>query len=360
MDDLLDRLQELADAYAHQASPPGPATARRRSRSRARRRATAVAVAGVVVAGLAAAGLLWPARQPHTPPLQTVGPPAGPVQPPRSTAWFRPTYLPSGFRVNAAGEYPQELLGLPIPGARSFRGPHAGELTVSVNPQLHALDVAREARTYPTVRVVRVRGRAALLFPARSGNFTSGLTWLERPGVVAQIAGWNVPDAELLRLAEGLRITMAGGQPTIEVGALPPGWRPAEPRQLVAGAYELVLPRTHIQTFALADPNKGPMLSIRETRDRYGPLPPPQRQDEQQARSPRPASTPTTTPPTTGPSVWTTTMVHGHPAVIGTDRLNHKITVTWREPGGIELSVGGDQRIGLRELLAVAEGMRQP
>src|SRR6266545_3454251 len=40
MDDLLDHLQELADAYAHQANPPGPAAARRRSR--ARRRATAV------------------------------------------------------------------------------------------------------------------------------------------------------------------------------------------------------------------------------------------------------------------------------------------------------------------------------
>jgi len=53
-------------------------------------------------------------------------------------------------------------------------------------------------------------------------------------------------------------------------------------------------------------------------------------------------------------------MVRGHPAVISTDQLNHQITVTWREPGGIELSVAGDQRIGLQQLLAVAEGMRQP
>jgi hypothetical protein len=366
MNDLLDRLQELADAYARQASPPGPAAARRRSR--ARRRAAAVALAGVLVAAVAAIGLLWPAREPPTPPLQTVGPqPTRPLQPPRSTAWFRPTYLPRGFRFNAAGEYPKKLLGLPIPGARSFRGltrvrgaRAQGELTVSVNPQLHALDVAREARTYPTVRVVRVRGRAGLLFPARSGNFTSGLTWLEQPGVVAQVAGWNVPDAALLRVTEGLRITTARGQPTIEVGALPASWRPTEPGKPAAGGNELVLPRTYIQTFTLANPNKVPTLSVRETRDRYGPLPPAQRQGEHQASSPRPPSTPATPPATTGSTAWTTTMVRGHPAVVSIDRLNNQITVTWREPGGIELSVAGDQRIGLRELLAVAEGMRQP
>jgi hypothetical protein len=321
MDDLLDRLQELADAYAHQANPPGPAAARRRSR--ARRRATAVAVAGVLVAGAATVGLLWPAREPPTPPLQ----------PPRSTAWFRPTYLPHGFRFNAAGEYPERLLGLPIPGARSFRGPHGEELTVSVNPQLHALDVAREARNYPTVRVMRVRGRTGLLFPARPGNFTSGLTWLEQPGVVAQIAGVNVPDAELLRVAAGLRITTARGQPTIEMGALPARWQSTEPGKPAEGANELVLPRSHIQRFEQADPNQGPSFAVSETRDRYGPLP----------SHPRPS-----------------TSVHGHPAVVTRDARNHRMTITWREPGGIELSVSGDQRIGERELLAIAQGLRQP
>jgi hypothetical protein len=330
MDDLLDRLQELADGYAHQANPPGPAAARRRSR--ACRRAAAVAVAGVLVAGVAALGLLWPAWERPTPPVQTVGPPTGPVQPPRSTAWFRPTYLPRGFRFNAAGESPETLLGLPIPGARSFRGA-TGELTVSVNPRLHALDVAREARSYPIVRVVRVRGRAALLFPARSGNPMSGLTWLEQLGVVAQVAGLNVPDAELLRVAKGLRITTARGQPTIEVGVLPAGWRPTEPGKPAAGAYELVLPRRHIQRFEQADPNQGPSFAVSETRDRYGPLP----------FRPRPSAS-----------------VHGHPAVVTRDARNHRVTITWREPGGIELSVSGDQRIGERELLAIAQGLRQP
>ncbi len=340
MADLLDNLQELADAYAHQASPPGPAAARRRSRNRTRRRATAVALVGVLAAGVAAFGL-----------SRATPKPAPALQPPRSTAWFRATHLPKGFRFNAAGEYPQQLLGPPIPGARSFRGPTTTsgdhELTVSVNPQLHALDVAREVRTYPTVRVVRIRGHAGLLFPARPGNLTSGLTWLERPGVVAQVAGLNVPDAELLRVAEGLRIATAGGRPTIEVGALPTGWKPAPRRRPATGAYELVLPRTYAQTFTGPNPSKGPVLSVRETRDRYGPLPAAQRQ-----------ATPPAVP-TTSTSQSTTT-VRGHPAIVATDRLNHRITITWREPGGIELSVGGDQRIGLRELLAVAEGTRQP
>ncbi len=228
------------------------------------------------------------------------------------------------------------LLGLPIPGARSFRGPHGGELTVSVNPRLDALDVAREARSYPTVRVVRVRRSAGLLFPARSGNLMSGLTWLEQPGVVAQVAGLNVPDAELLRVAAGLRITTAHGQPTIAVGALPVGWRPTKPgkpAEVAEGANELVLPRTYIQRFEQADANQGPWFAVFETRDRYGRLP---------AR-PHPSAS-----------------VHGHPAVVTRDALNHKITITWREPGGIELSVSGDQRIGQRTLLAIAQGLRQP
>jgi len=150
---------------------------------------------------------------------------------------------------------------------------------------------------------------------------------------VAQVAGLNVPDAELLRVAPGLRITTARGQPTIAVGALPTGWRPAEPGKPAAGAYELVLPRSHIQRFEQADPNQGPSFAVFETRDRYGPLP----------SRPRPSAS-----------------VHGHPAVVTRDARNHRVTITWREPGGIELSVSGDQRIGERELLAIAQGLRQP
>jgi hypothetical protein len=273
-------------------------------------------------------------REPPTPSLQPVGPrPIRLAPPPRSTAWFRPTYVPRGWRRNAAGEYPQQRLGPPIPGALSFRGPDGGKLTVSVNPQLNALDVDREARSYPTVRVVRVHDRAGLLFPARSGNFSSGLTWLEQPGVVAQVIGFNVADAELLRVAEGLRITTVGGQPTIAAGALPAGWQPTPPGEPTKGAYELVLPRTHIQHFTQANPNQGPSFSISETRDRYEPLP----------SSPRPSVT-----------------VRGHPAVVTRDARNHRITITWREPGGIELSVSGDQQIGQRTLLAIAQGLRQP
>jgi hypothetical protein len=52
--------------------------------------------------------------------------------------------------------------------------------------------------------------------------------------------------------------------------------------------------------------------------------------------------------------------VHGHPAVVIHDARNHRIKITWREPGGIELSVSGDQRIGERVLLAIAQGLRQP
>jgi hypothetical protein len=102
MDDLLDRLQELVDAYARQASPPGPAAARRRSR--ARRRATGVAVAGILVAGVAAVGLLWP-QAAHRQTLTR-------LEPTRPTGWQAvhyhglAFYVPGTWRVRDARQHP--------------------------------------------------------------------------------------------------------------------------------------------------------------------------------------------------------------------------------------------------------------
>jgi hypothetical protein len=81
-----------------------------------------------------------------------------------------------------------ERLGPPLPAAQSFRTRRGnGQVTVGINPDLRQLDVEREVRTYPTVRVVPVRGRSGLLFPRRPGNFYAGLTWEERPGLVVQV-----------------------------------------------------------------------------------------------------------------------------------------------------------------------------
>src|SRR5918994_1164009 len=128
MNELRDRLQELADGYARTSRAPGPAAARRRGRWRRRR-----TVGGLVLAGLlaitASLGLL-PALQGRQPPKPVAPPPApAPVQVPR--------------------------LGGPIRGAQSFRLVKGdGEFTVSVHLDLQRLEVARELRTYPTVRVV--------------------------------------------------------------------------------------------------------------------------------------------------------------------------------------------------------------
>jgi hypothetical protein len=53
-------------------------------------------------------------------------------------------------------------------------------------------------------------------------------------------------------------------------------------------------------------------------------------------------------------------VVTGDPALLDHDPVNHFLEVTWREPGGIELVVHAEEELGRRQLLAIAEGLRQP
>src|SRR5918994_1890403 len=344
MNELRDRLQELADGYARTASPPGPAAARRRGRWRRRR-----AVGGLVLAGLlvlaTSVGLL-PVLQGLQRPRPVAPPPApAPVQVPRSTAWFQATYLPGGLRLVSQQEWVADRLGPPIPGAQSFRLVKGdGEFTVSVHPDLKRLDVAGETRTYPTVRVVPVRGHQGLLFPHRPDNFSSGLIWEERPGLVVQVLGsQGVADNLLLEVAAGLRITETPARTVaITVGPRPPGWSKVGrgTRWPTSGDYMTVLPRSHRQLFDNGRGGTAAELGITETRGQYGPL--------------RSADKPKLVPMTRREAV----NVHGYPALLDHDPINHFLEVTWREPGGIELSVRADERLGRREVPAVAEGLR--
>jgi hypothetical protein len=350
MNELRDRLQELADGYARTISPPGPAAARRRGRSRRRRTIAGVVLAGLLVVAVVAGsvGLLPALKLPR--PAAPVGPrptPA-PAQPPRSTAWFQATYLPDGLRLINHSEDPAHREAA-IPGAQSFRRVKGdGEFTVSVHPDLQRLEVARELRTYPTVRVVPVRGHQGLLFPRRPGNYSNGLIWEERPGVVLQVLGSGLADQMLLEVAAGLRIThtRAGGV-AITVGPRPPGWirvglgvgrGPSPP---ASGDFSTVLPRSHQQLFDQARGNINVPLVVTETRGQYGPL--------------RSADKPQL-PHTSRQAV----MVHGYPALLDHDPANRFLKVTWREPGGIELEVLLKEQLGRRKLLAIAEGLQQP
>lgn len=244
-----------------------------------------------------------------------------------------------------------ERLGPPLPAAQSFRTRHGnGQVTVGINPDLQQLDVAREVRTYPTVRVVPVRGRSGLLFPRRPGNFYAGLTWEERPGLVVQvIAREGTPDQLLLDIAQGLQIRSRPTAPvTITVGPLPQGWVrvPAAERPIPAGNL-LVLPRSHHQVFTKGR-NERPQFVIIETRDQHDPS----KATDQDGLVPNSRREPVT--------------VHGHPATLLSTPGNqgipatHELAVIWREPGGIELIVLADDSISRGQLLAIAHGLRQP
>ena len=203
MNDLRDRLQELADGYAHTSRPPGPAAARRRGRWRRRR-----TVGGLVLAGLLviAAGVgLLPALQGLQRPRPVAPPPApAPVQVPRSTAWSQAAYLPGGLRLVSQSERPAIRSGPFRRVAQSFRlGKGDGQFIVSVHPDLQRLDVARELRTYPTVRVVPVRGRQGWIRVGGETRWpTIGETLMVLPapaissstkGVGAQLRTWWSP-----------------------------------------------------------------------------------------------------------------------------------------------------------------------
>jgi hypothetical protein len=298
----------------------------------------------------------WPTATPAPAELpgrrrpKPVAPPPGPapVQVPRSTAWFEAAYLPGGLRLVSQSERAVHRLGPPVRGAQSFRLVKGnGEFAVSVHPDLQRLEVPRELRTYPTVRVVPVRGHQGLLFPHRRDNFYNGVIWEERPGLVVQVLGsQGVADQLLLDVAAGLRITQTpAGTVAITVGPRPPGWIKVGrgTKWPATGDYLTVLPRSHHQLFD-DQGRRGTTaeLVITETRGQYGPL--------------RSADKPKFVPETRREAVT----VHGYPALLDHDPINHFLEVTWREPGGIELTVHAKQDLGRRELLAVAEGLRQP
>jgi hypothetical protein len=250
MNELRDCLHELAEGYASTSRAPGPGAARRRGRWRRRRTVGGLVLAGLLV--IAASFVLVPAlggRQTPNPIAPSPGP--APLQVPRSTAWFQVTYLPGGLQLVEQSEEPAWRLGPLIQGAQSFRLVKGdGEFTVSVHPDLQRLEVARELDTYPTVRLVSVRGHQGLLFPYRPDNHYNGVIWEERPGVVVQVFGrQGVPDQRLLDVAAGLRITETpGGTVAITVGPRPPGWIKVG-RGTALGDSVTVLPRSHQQLF---------------------------------------------------------------------------------------------------------------
>lgn len=346
MNDLRDRLQELAEGYARSSRAPGPAAARRRGRWRRRRTVGGLVLAGLLV--IAASLGLLPALQGRQTPKPVAPPPApAPLEVPRSTAWFHATYLPGELKLVDQSEQAAYRLGPLIRGAQSFRLVKGnGEFTVSVHPDLQRLEIARELRTYPTVRVVPLRGHQGLLFPHRPDNFYNGVIWEERPGLVVQVLGSKgVADQLLLDVAAGLRITQTpSGTVAITVGPRLPGWIKTGRGTTgpASGDYMTVLPRRHQQLFDQARGGTDAELVITETRGQYGPL--------------RSADKRRLVPVTRREAVT----VHGYPALLDHDPINHFLEVTWREPGGIELTVHATEDLGRRQLLAIAEGLRQP
>ena len=155
----------------------------------------------------------------------------------------------------------------------------------------------------------------------------------------------SVADQLLLDVAAGLQITQTpAGTVAITVGPRPPGWIKVGRGTSwpASGDYMTVLPRSHYQLFDQGRRSTTADLVITETRGQYGPL--------------RSADKPKFVPVTRREAVT----VHGYPALLDHDPINHFLEVTWREPGGIGLTVHAKEDLGRRQLLAIAKGLRQP
>jgi len=99
---------------------------------------------------------------------------------------------------------------------------------------------------------------------------SSGATWQERRGLVAQVIGsQGVPDRMLLSVAEGLRIVQTPAATiAITVATLPNGW--VRDNNTAVVSYMSVLPRSHHQVFTKGRGER-PQFVVIETRDQFGP-----------------------------------------------------------------------------------------
>jgi hypothetical protein len=162
---------------------------------------------------------------------------------------------------------------------------------------------------------------------------------------VQVLGSQGVADQLLLDVAAGLRITgTPAAKGAITVGPRPPGWiRVGHGTNWATIAENLmVLPRSHHQLFDQGRRGTTAELLIMETRGQFGPL--------------RSADKPKNVPVTRREAVT----VRGYPALLDHDPVNHFLEVTWREPGGIELTVHAKENLGRHQLLAIADGLRQP
>jgi hypothetical protein len=194
---------------------------------------------------------------------------------------------------------------------------------------------AREARRLVRTRagLVRMRSRVQSQLHALLADL----------GVIPELTTLFGPAGR--RWLAGLRIKdMPAAKVAITVGPRPPGWiRVGQgTRWPTIGENLMVLPRSHHQAFDQGRGGPRARLVITETRGQYGPL--------------RSGDTPKLLPQTSREAVT----VRGYPALLDHDPVNHFLEVTWREPGGIELEVHAEEELGRRQLLAIAEGLRQP
>jgi hypothetical protein len=324
----------------------------RRGRRRAVQRRLATAAGTCLTLALVAAGVrLLPTGGVGAGPAGGGG--AGPGALAR-TSWFRPTYLPAGYASTTVNEF-TVALGPKAPQAQAFADPTTGGMgrtdvavVVSVNPNLRRFDPDREARRYPDVAVVTVRGRRALLVPARPGGIrtSSGVTWQERDGLVLQVIGANVADADLLRVAEGVEVGGTGAAPTLRVTWAPAGFQ-RQPENGIGTflSHEVVVPRGYAQTFAPAAAAGAAApaertIHVMEMRDQAG----------GGAGGHGAGSSPAAAGAT----------VHGNPAVLSHDAAARTMTLTWAELGGVGLFVTVPERLGEEELHKIAEGLAQP
>lgn len=166
---------------------------------RRRRRRVAAGAAGAATAALVAVGV-WAGGGSHPEVVQVAGPARSDSS--RPGGGLELTYLPDGFALADDVEHVRHQLGdrLRVLTYRS-NAPAAGP-TFEVHRKVgNPLDVAAELQLDPNATATEVNGHEGVSLPGPD----VALGWLETPEVTLWVTSRRLPEAEIRRIADGIR-----------------------------------------------------------------------------------------------------------------------------------------------------------
>jgi hypothetical protein len=186
---------------------------------RRRRRRVAAGAAGAAIAAMVAVGV-WAGGSSHPEVVQV----AGPAEPESSRpgGGLELTYLPEGFALADDVEHVRHQLGDRLRVLTYGSNAPAAGPTFEVHRKVgNPLNVAGELQLDPSATATEVNGHEGVSLPGPD----VALGWLETPEVTLWVTSRRLSEAEIRRIADGIRYDPAEDSPTVSdaSGPIDPG-----------------------------------------------------------------------------------------------------------------------------------------